>query len=527
MAGPVPHYVTIAGGQLRFFRIGEGPVLLALADPLLAAGILASRLSLLCPRHRILVVELPGIGGSSEIDPGSVPEMAGKIAEALDGLTAPVSVLLGFQLSCPVAAALAPLLPGEPQLLLAGLDALEGWRSAGIATPDLAPRQDGTHLQALWSFIRDRHLLVPGDPGQPASQGEPLPGDHDLSETFNAAAVRPDRFYRLWENCVRVTEDPLPPGTRQLALLGELASIPAEPESSRPDAALPPTAARPDRAIWHRYVETPRGRFHLRCAGEDGTPLLVIPTGGGSSAQFAPVIAGLAQGRKVFAIDYPGNGLSFKPAWPVTIESLAADVLCLLDTMELERVDVWGSHTGALVALELAVTAPERVGRMVMEGPVFISPDFQADLLANYFPPIRPDRWGLHIPQIWNWRRDLFMYWPWYRVDRAATRQLGVPDAWELHKYAIGILESGETYDGAYRSAFAYNTRARMPILDRPTLVCAGPNDMLKDGLAEAGKLGRRECVTVTETPTTVWWPDPEPGAARETLELYDRFLRG
>ena len=164
---------------------------------------------------------------------------------------------------------------------------------------------------------------------------------------------------------------------------------------------------------------------------------------------------------------------------------------------------------------------------VVMEGPVFISPDFQQDILDNYFIDLTPDAWGLHLIKVWNWRRDLFMYWPWYRVARENARDIGIPRAKDLHLYAIGILESGTTYDGAYRAAFSYDTRSRLPKLTRPGLVCAGPNDMLKDGLVDAREIGPKDIVTVCETPTTVWWPDPDPKAAAETLALYDRFLRG
>jgi hypothetical protein len=64
-----------------------------------------------------------------------------------------------------------------------------------------------------------------------------------------------------------------------------------------------------------------------------------------------------------------------------------------------------------------------------------------------------------------------------------------------------------------------------LPLLTRPALVCAGPDDMLKDGLPEARAIGRGDLLTVVETPTTVWWPDPEPVAAASTLDLYDRYL--
>lgn len=291
------------------------------------------------------------------------------------------------------------------------------------------------------------------------------------------------------------------------------------------NVALPKTTALPGKAIWHETVQTRRGLVHLRRSGGEGSPLLVIPTGGGSSAQFEPVVTGLAEGRQIFSVDYFGNGLSEKLDRDVTIAMLADDMAALIEAMGFDRVDVWGSHTGSLVGLELAVRRPDLVRKAVLEGPVFIDPAFQSDLLDNYFPRIVPDKWGLHLQLVWHWRRDMFMYWPWYRVDRAVARDLGVPGAEDLHLYAVGILESGPTYDQAYRSAFKYDTASRLPLLKRPALICAGPNDMLVNGVEESEKL-KVPGVSTTLTPTTVWWPAPEQEAAAATLALYDEYLR-
>ncbi|PHP65289.1 alpha/beta hydrolase [Zhengella mangrovi] len=522
MAQPTPRYVTTASGQVRIWQAGEGPDLVVLPGLIQSAEGVAARTAAACPGMRVTALELPGIGGSAGIDPAGAGRCADALAEALRWTGNAVAAVIGFDLSAPLAALLAERLGGTAAFGIA-TDLAAGWQRAGIRPPDLEPRQDGTHLQALWSFLRDRHLLMADNPGQPATGGDAIPDAASLSTTFNAAAVRPDRFASLWTLCLSLPLPAAMPTTDLANLLGQL-----EPAGRpMPDTQPEPASALTDGRIWHEDILTRRGWLHLRRSGAGGRPVLVIPTGGGSSSQFAPVVQGLAEGRAAFSVDYPGNGLSGKWTDRPTIESLAEDMLALLDAMGLETVDIWGSHTGALVGLELAILAPERVGRLVMEGPVFISADFQADLLENYFPPIRPDKWGMHIPLIWNWRRDLFMFWPWYRVERAAARQLGVPDAWQLHNYAIGILQSGETYDGAYRAAFSYDTRKRLPLLTRPALICAGPNDMLKNALDEAGDFAPPGLVDIRETPTTVWWPDPDPAAAAQSLQLYRDFLDG
>lgn len=515
-----PHYLTLAHGQLRLWRAGAGGGAIVLCGPALGARALAAALA----DRAVDVFELPGIGGSASLPVDDLDTVAAALAEAI-ALIGGTATLVAVDLAAGLLPALIARLPARPRLVTVGLARAEAWRDRGFRAPPLAPRPDGTHLTTLWHHLRDAHLLEPADPTLPATAGDPIPTAVALDAAFTAVAVRPERFAALWNLLVDapVSAEALGAADHLAALADLPAALAPAPLTAR---ALPPTMPRPDGALWYDHVETVRGRVHLRRAGGEGTPLLVLPTGGGSSEQFAPVITGLADGRQVFAIDYFGNGLSDRRDDDVEIGDLAEDAAAVVAALGFDRVDVWGSHTGSLVGLELALRHPHRVRRLVLEGPVFVAPDFKSDLLDHYFPAIRPDGWGLHLPLVWNWRRDMFLYWPWYRVDRAAARRLGLPSAEQLHLYAVGILESGPTYDRAYRSAFRYDTAGRLPQLACPTLVCAGPDDMLINGLAETERLavpGVEVCVT----PTTVWWPDPPAEAAAETLALYDAFLKG
>lgn len=517
-AAPAPHYVTLPEGQIRLWRVGAGPPLVVLCGLTLAAQDQAAAVSRACPGWSVNALELPGVGGSSGIAVRDVAALADVVRAVLDVCGIGACGLVGVEHGAVVAAMVGD---GQRRAVAVGAERHAGWSRTAARIPDIAPRQDGAHLTALWSFLRDRHVLQPDDPTSPAKQGEALPSAEALDRTITAAAVEPERFAALW---AMLTAAPIPAELPRASSFAALADA-LSPGGLAPAPSLPPTAAGP--RVWHQYVDTSAGRMHLRRAGSAGRPTLVIPTGGGSSAQFGPVVEGLARaGRQAFAVDYLGNGLSDAPTGPVSTQSLAANMVALIDALGYETVDLWGSHTGSLVALEMALSVPERIGRLVMEGPVFVSSDVQDDLLAHYFPDFAPDPWGRHLALIWNWRRDAFLFWPWYRVDRAAARDIGLPTAQDLHLYAIGIMESGTTYDHAYRTAFRYDTRLRMPNLRRPALVCAGPNDMLIEGLAETRALAVPG-VTVRTTPTTVWWPDPDPDAAAETMDLYVRFLDG
>lgn len=523
-AEPRPHYVTVPGGQLRLFRAGAGADLVVIAGPLMAAGVTARRLAESCAGWRVTAIELPGLGGSAHHDARDADSVETALAACIDALAPNAFALVAFDLAAPFLHGVTSRLAKAPAALFAvDAECARAFRKHGLFAPDLAPRTDGTQFAALWTFLRDRAAFESDDPTQIERKGDPLPAPADLAETHVAASTEPERFAALWRVALEACDALPPAGAVTLDALSDLP--PALARLSLADGASVVPAARPGgAAIWHDEIDTARGRMHQRRSGDAGVPILVLPTGGGSSQQFEGVVAGLAAKRQAFSVDYIGNGLSEKRAEKVSIESLAEDMAALIDAMGFAQVDVWGSHTGANVGIELAARHPAKVRRLVAEGPVFITQAFQDDLLAKYFPSFEPDKWGVHAMRAFHWRRDMFLYWPWYDDRREASRRLGLPSPRALHDYTLGILESSATYAGAYAAAFRYDTRSRIPLVRAPTMVCAGPNDMLVNALEETRKLNLPN-VTVQPTPTTVWWPDPEPQAAAATMDIYRAFL--
>ncbi|ALG74733.1 hypothetical protein VY88_29420 [Azospirillum thiophilum] len=527
-----PHYVTIANTQMRVWRSGSGPDLLVLPGLIEAASVCADRLAFDLPGWTVTAVDLPGTGGSAGAAETGTEDIAGlarPIAEAAAALGLPSCPLLAFDLAAPLALAMRDAATGwrPDRVLLVDAAMAEGWMERGLRPTPLAARADGTHLAVLWAHLRDAHVLEPRDPRHPASAGAPLPGPMALDAMLRIAAAAPDRYETLWNLCLdampRIAAAGLPRADGMAAAIEALSAM----TSGRPDAKpLPPTRPFADPArVWHDYADTPRGRVHLRRAGR-GRPLLAFQSAPGSSAPLLPLLHGLSAEWEVIAPDYLGNGESDKPERAVDIGVLADDMLAVADALGLDGFDLWGTHTGALVALDLTVRHPERVGRAVLEAPVLIPPDFSADILDHYFPPLVADRWGLHLLQAWNMRRDMFLFWPWYRQERAAARAIGVPDATVLHDWTMGLLASGAHFDRSYRAAFRYDTRAALPRLTRPALICAGPADMLVEGLVEAERLAPAG-TEVTPTPATVWYPGQGADAVQATIDRYATFLRG
>ena len=103
--------------------------------------------------------------------------------------------------------------------------------------------------------------------------------------------------------------------------------------------------------------------------GEGGRPLLLLHGFTGSHASFDHLRPRLGAVVRAIAVDLPGHGASPLPAvrgregFLATVDALVG----VLDAEGLSQVDVAGYSMGARVALALAVRAPQRVGRLVLE----------------------------------------------------------------------------------------------------------------------------------------------------------------
>lgn len=112
-----------------------------------------------------------------------------------------------------------------------------------------------------------------------------------------------------------------------------------------------------------------------RPPAETGAVPVLLLHGFASSARVNWVDTGwirtlVASGRRVIAPDNRGHGASGKPRSPAdySTERMAADALNLLDHLGIRQADVMGYSMGARIAAVLALTAPERVRRLVLGG---------------------------------------------------------------------------------------------------------------------------------------------------------------
>ena len=199
--------------------------------------------------------------------------------------------------------------------------------------------------------------------------------------------------------------------------------------------------------------------LHYRIGGE-GPPLLLLHPSPLSSGFMVPLMLRLGAQATVMAIDTPGYGASSAIANAAGNLSVYVGVLRkFVDRLGLARYAVYGSATGAQLAIELARADPERVSGIVLDNAASFTDDQRMAVTEGYFPDLSPRPDGSHLSSVWQIAHDSMLFFPWHKPsdDNRISPVLGPLEAMQAH--AMGYLEAGSDYHLAYRAAFE-NERA-------------------------------------------------------------------
>ncbi|MGY8962680.1 MAG: alpha/beta fold hydrolase [Rhodospirillales bacterium] len=163
----------------------------------------------------------------------------------------------------------------------------------------------------------------------------------------------------------------------------------------------------------HRaFVETPSGFVHVRSAG-NGMPIILLHWTPASSRQYTPALSCLANlGYAAYAPDHLGYGQSDPRPKPWAIGDYADNIASVMDGLNIEGAVVLGGHLSAEIAVELSLSHPQKVSRLILDGSPVWDRTFREDVLATARQPT-PD-WkedGSHIA--WVWERSLWLQRMW------------------------------------------------------------------------------------------------------------------
>lgn len=222
------------------------------------------------------------------------------------------------------------------------------------------------------------------------------------------------------------------------------------------------------------YLDGPFGQLHVRHARParpTARPLLALHLTPGSGRMYEPLLAHLGTDRLALAPDTPGYGASDAPAAPPGIDDYAMAMSALLDSLELDSVDLLGYHTGSKIAVCLALAAPGRVNRLVLVS----APNYSAEQLHRQREalgrPTEPAEDGSHLLEHWR--------------GLCAWRGPGQTLAMVQEEFAAQI-QAGSRAHWGYRAAFGYPHAQYLPRVGQPVLVLCPEDDLEEPTLAAA-----------------------------------------
>ncbi|MFM5931217.1 MAG: alpha/beta fold hydrolase [Novosphingobium sp.] len=248
--------------------------------------------------------------------------------------------------------------------------------------------------------------------------------------------------------------------------------------------------------IERAFVRLAEGQLHLRRlpAVGPGMPLLLFHASPASSWFMQGLMLALREAGytgEIIAPDTLGNGDSPAPAEDAPdIAYFARSMHRLCGSLGHERVNIYGTHTGARIACEFAAAFPETTGRVILDGITEYPDDFREEVIANYAPSVEPDEYGRHLIWAFNFCRDQALYFPHFKKG-PETRLGGVmPPPEVLHRITLDVLKALDTYPLPYLAAFRYRAFERMPAITAPVLLLKPENELALLNASVATALG-------------------------------------
>jgi 3-oxoadipate enol-lactonase len=203
-------------------------------------------------------------------------------------------------------------------------------------------------------------------------------------------------------------------------------------------------------------------KINYRFEGEESAPVLVLSHSlGVNLSMWAGQAPAFAKRFRVLSYDTRGHGSTDVTSAPYAIETLARDLLGLLDSLEIERAHFCGLSMGGVIGMWLGIHAPGRIERLV---------------LANTGPKIgTSETWNARIAQI----RESGMgsiaaaqIGRWFTPEFAARAPQAVEPILELLRNC-----SPEGYIGCCAAIRDCDLREEIRKIHNPTLIVNGARD--------------------------------------------------
>jgi pimeloyl-ACP methyl ester carboxylesterase len=152
--------------------------------------------------------------------------------------------------------------------------------------------------------------------------------------------------------------------------------------------------------IKRAFLDTEDGQILYRIGGE-GEALLLLHMNPRSSDEYRELMPIFAKNRQVIAMDLIGFGDSDKPPRMYTIADYAKTAIALLDELGIKKASIFGNHTGAFVAGEVAVAYSDRIDKLILGNVAGFGEGGQAELFRRFDQGFKIKEDGSHLMERW------------------------------------------------------------------------------------------------------------------------------
>jgi 3-oxoadipate enol-lactonase len=177
----------------------------------------------------------------------------------------------------------------------------------------------------------------------------------------------------------------------------------------------------------------------------------------------------LGAGYRVILVDLPGHGLSQPAANKQVIAEMAADMIGILDKLQIERAAVCGLSLGGMVAQTLAVDYPQRISVLVAAN---TSPNSNSPTVVKEI-----DSWIEMFQQPGGPLTRIESVWP--KMLNEAYRQSPTAAAFKASWMRIVEKIPGSSFANVARGLQEFDISDKLHLVRAPSLVISSEFDRL------------------------------------------------
>lgn len=230
--------------------------------------------------------------------------------------------------------------------------------------------------------------------------------------------------------------------------------------------------------VRRRFADCRYGQLLIREVNPGkGTPLLCLHATAYSSQSFLPLMTAFGDQRHVLAIDAPGYGESDGPPGAVSIAAYASAIAEVLPDGAL---DLFGYHTGVVLAVELAIQKPEAIQSLALMG-------------VPYFEPLGFETWKTRLASPHHLTNDLGQFqerWQWLVTDR--------PAGMSLERAFANFVDELRAWPNGYRAhqaLFDYDCASRFACVQQQVTVLNPESHLAEASRIAAALFPRATCI--------------------------------